>query len=94
MAGSSRGAADPARAAGLPEVRWARWGLLAGGRERSSLTLPLWLARASINLAAIIVIFGIVGVSLVVLTGWAGQVSLGQMAFVGIGAAVGGCGHV
>ena len=37
-----------------------------------------------------IVIFGIVGISLVVLTGWAGQVSLGQMAFVGIGAAVGG----
>ncbi len=35
-------------------------------------------------------IFGIVGISLVVLTGWAGQVSLGQIAFVGIGAAVGG----
>ena len=31
-----------------------------------------------------------IGVSLVVLTGWAGQVSLGQVAFVGIGAAVGG----
>ena len=29
------------------------------------------------NLAAVIVIFGIVGISLVVLTGWAGQVSLG-----------------
>ena len=42
------------------------------------------------NLAAIIVIFGIIGVSLVVLTGWAGQVSLGQMAFVAVGAAVGG----
>ena len=42
------------------------------------------------NLAGVIVIFGIIGLSFVVLTGWAGQVSLGQMAFVGIGAAVGG----
>src|SRR5690606_32013942 len=32
----------------------------------------------------------IVAASLVVLTGWAGQVSLGHMAFVGVGAAVGG----
>ena len=34
-------------------------------------------------------IFGIIGMSVVVLTGWAGQVSLGQMAFVGVGAAIG-----
>jgi branched-chain amino acid transport system permease protein len=73
----------------LPEVRYVRWGLgvvLLG----ALLTLPLWLSESKINLAAVIVIFGIVGISLVVLTGWAGQVSLGQMAFVGIGAAVGG----
>jgi branched-chain amino acid transport system permease protein len=73
----------------IPEVRYARWGLgvviLA-----ALLTLPAWLSESKINLAAVIVIFGIVGVSLVILTGWAGQVSLGQMAFVGIGAAVGG----
>jgi branched-chain amino acid transport system permease protein len=42
------------------------------------------------NFAGIVVIFGIIAVSLVVLTGWAGQVSLGQMAFVGMGAAIGG----
>jgi branched-chain amino acid transport system permease protein len=36
------------------------------------------------------VVFGIIALSLVVLTGWSGQVSLGQMAFVGVGAAVGG----
>ena len=47
------------------------------------LTLPTWLSTSRINLATIIVIFGIVAASLVVLTGWAGQVSLGQMAFVG-----------
>ena len=35
-----------------------------------------------------IAVFGIVALSLVVLTGWAGQISLGQYAFVGIGAVV------
>ncbi|HZA84865.1 MAG TPA: hypothetical protein VFC13_25870, partial [Actinomycetes bacterium] len=73
----------------LPEVVGARLGLaLAVGLF--VVTLPAWLSTSRINLASIIVIFGIVAASLVVLTGWAGQVSLGQMAFVGVGAAVGG----
>jgi branched-chain amino acid transport system permease protein len=38
----------------------------------------------------VIVVWAIVGVSLVVLTGWAGQISLGQFALVAIGAAVTG----
>ena len=33
-------------------------------------------------------VYAIIGLSLVVLTGWAGQISLGQMGFVAIGAAV------
>jgi branched-chain amino acid transport system permease protein len=73
----------------LPEVRLGRallWAVIAG----FVLTLPMWLSTSRINLATIIVIFGIVAASLVVLTGWAGQVSLGQMAFVGLGAGVGG----
>lgn len=73
----------------IPEVRYARWGLGAAILV-ALLALPAWLPQSKINLAAAIVIFGIVGISLVVLTGWAGQVSLGQIAFVGIGAAVGG----
>jgi ABC-type branched-subunit amino acid transport system ATPase component/ABC-type branched-subunit amino acid transport system permease subunit len=52
--------------------------------------VPVWLSASKLNLAAAILIFGIIGCSLVVLTGWAGQVSLGQVAFVGIGAAVSG----
>jgi branched-chain amino acid transport system permease protein len=79
----------PRELRGLPEVRFARWALL-GGVAAFLVTLPLWLDESRINLAAIIVIFGIIGVSLVVLTGWAGQVSLGQMGFAGVGAAVGG----
>jgi branched-chain amino acid transport system permease protein len=79
----------PRELKGLPEVRMTRWVLLAGVGA-FLVTLPLWLDESRINLAAIIVIFGIIGVSLVVLTGWAGQVSLGQMGFAGVGAAVGG----
>ncbi|HEY4401745.1 MAG TPA: ABC transporter permease [Acidimicrobiia bacterium] len=79
----------PRELRGLPEVRFARWALL-GAVVAFLVTLPLWLDESRINLAAIIVIFGIIGVSLVVLTGWAGQVSLGQMGFAGVGAAVGG----
>jgi branched-chain amino acid transport system permease protein len=73
----------------LPEVVWGR-GVLWAVIGAFVLTLPLWLSTSRINLATIIVIFGIVAASLVVLTGWAGQVSLGHMAFVGVGAAVGG----
>jgi branched-chain amino acid transport system permease protein len=73
----------------LPEVVYGRVGLWAV-IGLFVLTLPLWLTTSRLNLATIIVIFGIVAASLVVLTGWTGQVSLGHMAFVGVGAAVGG----
>lgn len=73
----------------LPEVRWAGRGiglLLLG----ALLAAPAVLPQSRINLLGVIVIYAMVAVSLVVLTGWAGQVSLGQVAFLGIGAAVSG----
>ncbi len=73
----------------IPEVRYTRWALGAVILV-ALLALPAWLSQSKLSLASVIVVFGIVGISLVVLTGWAGQVSLGQMAFVGIGSAVGG----
>jgi branched-chain amino acid transport system permease protein len=73
----------------LPEVVVTRW-VLGAAIAVFLVTLPLWLDESRINLAAVIVIFGMIGLSLVVLTGWAGQVSLGQMGFAGVGAAVGG----
>lgn len=79
----------PRELARLPEVRAGR-AALAVVLAAAALTLPLWLPTDRVNLAAGIVVFAIVGLSLVVLTGWAGQVSLGQMAFVGLGAAVAG----
>jgi branched-chain amino acid transport system permease protein len=79
----------PRELANVPEVVWGRRGLYAfvGGL---ALALPLIMSDSQISLAAVIVIVAIVGISLVVLTGWAGQVSLGPVAFMGIGAAAGG----
>lgn len=73
----------------LPEVRMGLRVAKAVGIG-FLLALPLLLSESRINLAALILIFAVIGLSLVVLTGWAGQVSLGQMAFVGIGAAAAG----
>lgn len=75
--------------AGLPEVRA---GLMAARvlPLLFALSLPLFLSDPDLSLAAVIVVTATVTVSLVVLSGWAGQVSLGQVAFMGIGAAAGG----
>ena len=78
----------PRMVAVLPEVRIARWGgtaLVAA----LVLLLPTWLSSSDTRLASSVLVFGIVGLSLLVLTGWAGQVSLGQAGFMGLGAAIG-----
>lgn len=50
-----------------------------------------WLTTiGAIHFGGSIALYGIVLLSLVVLTGWAGQVSLGQFAFVAVGAVIGG----
>ena len=51
--------------------------------------VPVVFTESRTNLAAVAVVYGIIALSLVVLTGWAGEISLGQMAFVAVGAAVG-----
>ncbi len=48
-------------------------------------TLPLWLGPGSLLEVSTLLALAVVGCSLVVLTGWAGQVSLGQMAFAAAG---------
>lgn len=73
----------------LPEVRWGIRGVLGLG-ILALLVLPLMLGEGQINLAAVVLIWTMIAISLVVLTGWAGQVSLGQLAFVAIGAVIGG----
>jgi branched-chain amino acid transport system permease protein len=71
----------------LPLVRLMRWGtalLILVGLA----LIPMLLRTDPIIKATAVVVFAVIGLSLVVLSGWAGQISLGQMAFVAIGAAV------
>ncbi len=68
----------------LPEVVAARVGgriVLLGG----AIFLPLAFSASGLLILNTAVIYAVIAVSLVLLTGWAGQVSLGQFAFVGLG---------
>jgi branched-chain amino acid transport system permease protein len=55
----------------------------------TAIVLPLFLSVDRAYKAGPVLIYAILGLSIVVLTGWAGQVSLGQVAFFAIGAATG-----
>ncbi len=71
------------------EVRIAQ-AVLAAAVVTVLLGAPFVLPEGSIGRLSLLPIYSIVGVSLVILTGWAGQISLGQFGIVGAGAAVGG----
>ena len=79
----------PAELRDLPEVRWTRSVLLAAV-VFAAIVVPSLLSVGQQSLTGVVVIYSLVAVSLVVLTGWSGQISLGQFAFVGVGAAVAG----
>lgn len=51
------------------------------------LAFPAWFGTTVIVRMGLIFLFAIIFLSLGVLTGWAGQISLGQMAFAGVGGA-------
>ena len=72
-----------------PRVRLARAGGLAAGLAIAAFA-PLPMGAGQRVLLSSIALYALMGLSIVVLTGFAGQVSLGQFAFVGLGAAVGG----
>jgi len=78
----------PAELSRLPEVRWSRVGI-AAGLGAVVLALPHVLAVDQSLKASAVMVYAILAMSIVVLTGWAGQVSLGQVAFFAIGAATG-----
>jgi branched-chain amino acid transport system permease protein len=73
----------------VPEVVAARVSLYALGLAVAVIT-PFVVDGSRLFKLETLPLFGIVGVSLVVLTGWAGQISLGQFALVGMGAAAAG----
>lgn len=79
----------PAELRSLPEVLRARVvGFVAA--IGLAVALPYLVGDANVPELTILPIYGIVGASLVVLTGWAGQISLGQFGLVGMAAAVSG----
>jgi branched-chain amino acid transport system permease protein len=56
----------------------------------AAMAIPQLLPPARTQLVSLILLYAIVACSLVVLTGWAGHISLGQVAFMGFGAATTG----
>lgn len=77
----------------LPEVKWALRALRVAF-VAFLVVLPFMLSERNTNLAAAVAIYAIIAISLVLLTGWAGEISLGQMAFVAIGSAAAGAANV
>jgi branched-chain amino acid transport system permease protein len=79
----------PAELASLPTVRaGVRRVFIVGAVVLAS--LPWLLSPSQTGKASLFAIYGIIVVSIVVLTGWGGQISLGQFGFVAVGAIVGG----
>jgi len=79
----------PRELAGLPAIRATRY----GGAVAVLLVvifLPFVSSTRFTRLTGEAILFGIVAISLVMLTGWAGQVSLGQVGFMGIAAVASG----
>jgi ABC-type branched-subunit amino acid transport system ATPase component/ABC-type branched-subunit amino acid transport system permease subunit len=70
----------------LPEVRIPSV-LIKAGLLAFALSLPAWASASREQLAGLVLIYAIVALSLLVLTGWAGHISLGQFALVGFGGA-------
>ena len=76
----------PRKLASLPEVQWGGW-LAKLAMVGLLMWLPLTLGDSDIHFASAVFIYGVIAVSMVILTGWSGEISLGQMGFVAIGAA-------
>jgi ABC-type branched-subunit amino acid transport system ATPase component/ABC-type branched-subunit amino acid transport system permease subunit len=79
----------PARLAATAGARLLRWGSVAVVAV-VALALPAVLGVDQQFEAAALLIYAVLGLSLVLLSGWGGLVSLGQIAFFAIGAAVTG----
>jgi branched-chain amino acid transport system permease protein len=71
----------------LPVVRaWLRWGAIV--LAVVVLAYPVVMAPSDVGTATRVCIDAVLGVSLLVLTGWGGQISLGQLAIAAVGAYV------
>ncbi|MEY2478171.1 MAG: hypothetical protein QOG87_3486, partial [Actinomycetota bacterium] len=83
--------AIPRELAHLPEVRGVKVGLALVVLAVGLLIPVVYADRPSVvDLISFALVWGMVAISLVILTGWGGHISLGQFAIVGIGAVVTG----
>ena len=71
----------------VPSVRWSRRGAIAVGIFVAAIW-PFIATEYLLELGSVVALKSIIFLSLVVLTGWAGQISLGQFAFAGVGGVV------
>ena len=83
----------PSELRDVPEVRTPRR-ILAGVGALIALIAPLTFAPSTMVTLNFAVVWGLVAVSLAVLTGWGGTISLGQFAIVGVGAIAAGNGFM
>ncbi|HEV7535461.1 MAG TPA: ABC transporter permease, partial [Acidimicrobiia bacterium] len=80
----------PAPLRRLPEVIWGRR-LLYGAALAAVLVFRATVSIEQLSLlGTVTAVYALVALSLVVLTGWTGQISLGQFAVVGVGAVAAG----
>jgi branched-chain amino acid transport system permease protein len=79
----------PAELRHLPEVRITKWALVALSGA-AAVMIPRGWAPSSLSLAATATVWALVAVSLVVLSGWTGKISLGQFGIVGVAAIAAG----
>ena len=73
----------------LPEVKWIRRAIL-GVVILAFVFIPLSWSASNLYLASVAMVWALAAVSLVILTGWGGHISLGQFAIIGVGAMVAG----
>jgi len=86
---NAKGKRMPASLAQLRQVRFSRRAM-AFGLGALALALPLVATSSQLNRVNVAVVFGVLVISVVLLTGWAGSVSLGQFAIAGVGGVVAG----
>ncbi|HYH50428.1 MAG TPA: ATP-binding cassette domain-containing protein [Acidimicrobiia bacterium] len=80
----------PASLRRLPEVVWSRRLLYVAALGVVLLFRAAMSVQQMSLLGTVTVVYALVALSLVVLTGWTGQISLGQFAIVGVGAVAAG----
>jgi len=79
----------PSELRNVPEVVWPRRAL-AVVAALALIVVPLGLSPSTVTTLTFALVWGLVAMSLVVLTGWGGNISLGQFGIVGIGAMAAG----